>query len=244
MAVFVVTSQTKNPKAAKASIRYMTHRRDIEEERITRTLYARYGISNKYAAYRAIDNAPNGTNFYRLVLNFDPVKEDTFKDLDLRRITEKTMKVLQARFKNQKVQWFAAIHEKQPGTSLRHVHILALMSGRFTPRDLAIIRDAATAQARLQRRELDGQDVLEREAPSRQKQHFVAFARVVARRPKTIRIAGGMVQRSITRGGSDMTPHCLTCGPGTTMHRLTKSLFHCPTCGTITRDQGTSIEIV
>jgi hypothetical protein len=245
MAVFVVTSRTKNPKAAKASIRYMTHRRDQEEETITRKLYARYGISDKYAAYRAIDNATDGTSFYRLVLNFDPLKEDTFKDLDLRRITEKTMKALQRRFKNQKVQWFAAIHEKQQGTDLRHVHILALLNGRFSPRDLAAIRNAATVQARLQRRELDGQAALEQAGPSRQKQQFLALAKVGAARPKTLRIASGRgAQRSVTRGGGDAPPHCLTCGPSTIMHRLTKTLFHCPTCGTITRDQGMGTEIV
>jgi hypothetical protein len=245
MAVFVVTSRTKNPKAAKASIRYMTHRRDQEAETITRRLYARYGISDKYAAYRAIDNAPEGTTFYRLVLNFDPRREDTFKDLDLRRITENTMKVLQRRFTHQKVQWFAAMHEKQQGTDLRHVHILALLNGRFRPRDLAAIRYAATAQARLQRRKLDGLAALEQAGPSRQKQQFLALAQVRATRAKTLRIAGGRgAQRSVTLGGSDVLPHCLTCGPSTIMHRLTKTLFHCPTCGTITRDQGMGTEIV
>jgi hypothetical protein len=244
MAVFVVTSQTKNPKAAKASIRYMTHRRDQEEETITRTLYARYGISDKYSAYRAIDNAPDGTTFYRLVLNFDPLREDTFKNLDLRRITEKTMRKLARRFNNQKVQWFAAIHEKQQGTALRHVHILTLINGRFTPRDLTVIRNTATAQARLQRQELDGQASMERVAPSREKQQFLAMAKVIASQPKTVRVAGGSVQWRGSGGSNEVIPHCLTCGPGRMMHRLTQSLFHCPSCGTITREQGMGTEIV
>jgi len=245
MAVFVVTSRTKNPKAAKASIRYMMHRRDQEAETITRRLYARYGISDKHAVYRAIDNAPEGTTFYRLVLNFDPRREDTFKDLNLRRITENTMKVLQRRFTHQKVQWFAVLHEKQQGTDLRHVHILALLNGCFTPRDLAAIRYAATAQARSQRRERDGLAAREQAGPSRQKRQFLAFAKVRATRTKTPRVASGReAQCSGMRGGGEASPHCLTCGPSRIMHRLTKTLFHCPACGTITKDQGLGTEIV
>jgi hypothetical protein len=246
MAVFVVTSQTKNPKAAKASIRYMTHRRDQEEEKITRTLYARFGIGSKFEAYRAIDNAKEGTTFYRLVLNFDPLKEDANRDLDLRRITEKTMKVLQRRFKNQKVQWFAAIHEKQKGTDLRHVHILALINGRFTPLDLAVIRNAATVQARLQRRDLDEQMERGTAVTLAHKQQFLAQASVLPQlsRPIPVRRPAGTGERRVTGGSNTVTPHCLTCGPATLMHRLTQNLFHCPSCGSITRNQGMGTEIV
>ena len=43
---------------AKATIRYITHRRDREGERVTRDLFGFEGFLDKQTAYRLIDEAP------------------------------------------------------------------------------------------------------------------------------------------------------------------------------------------
>jgi hypothetical protein len=96
MAVFKA-SYTKSRGAAKAYIRYITHRPGINGERTTRELFGADGGLTKLQAYRVIDEGRRGTVFYRLVVSPDPKQEDGQKDLDLREITEQTMMQLQDR---------------------------------------------------------------------------------------------------------------------------------------------------
>jgi hypothetical protein len=149
MAIFRITSQTKIRAYAKKTIRYIIHRRDRQRENITRTLYARHGISEKTEAYEAIDLAALDTAFFRMVISTDPLCEDTLRDLDLRRVMEQTMLTVQSRFQGQKIQYFAAIHTDH--SDIRHVHVLALIKGRLSKQDLRVIRAAATGEAKAQR---------------------------------------------------------------------------------------------
>jgi hypothetical protein len=58
MAVVRKTSETRNRNLAKATIRYIMHRRELGE-RISRPLFSgEAGDSQKLAAYEAIDHAP------------------------------------------------------------------------------------------------------------------------------------------------------------------------------------------
>ena len=57
MAIFRVTSKTPRTDLAKKSVRYIVHRRDREQTTTTRTLYDKFGITDKHAAYEAIDRA-------------------------------------------------------------------------------------------------------------------------------------------------------------------------------------------
>src|SRR5437764_8018430 len=72
---------------AKATIRYIQHRRDREGERVTRTLFGYDGALSREQAYAMIDEAPQkGTLFYLIVISPAPAREDRYKDLDLSEI--------------------------------------------------------------------------------------------------------------------------------------------------------------
>ena len=75
----------------KAHLRYITHRRGMEGERITRPLFGKDGALSKQHIYGMIDATRPGAIFQKFVINFHPVKEDTRKDLNLWEITRKTL---------------------------------------------------------------------------------------------------------------------------------------------------------
>jgi len=103
-------------------------------------------------AYRMIDEAEQGSLFYRFVISPDPKQEDTAKDLYLREITEQTMQRLEDRFQKQ-LHWVAASHDDH--APHRHVHILAVVPGRLQVPDFQLLRKTATDAALEQRRERD-----------------------------------------------------------------------------------------
>lgn len=72
MAVFKITSRTWTRDTAKATVRYIAHRREKDEKTQTRMLFGRDGEElTKYQAYRMIDNAKGNTTFFRLVISPD-----------------------------------------------------------------------------------------------------------------------------------------------------------------------------
>lgn len=79
---------------AKATIRYIQHRRDREGERVTRTLFGYDGELTRQQAYKMIDEAPKGTIFYRIVVSPDPAREDRYKDLGCRSDTDQQIQGL------------------------------------------------------------------------------------------------------------------------------------------------------
>src|SRR5438132_9753526 len=96
---------------AKATIRYITHRRDRDDHTVTRTLFGFDGELTKAQVYNMIDEAPQkGTIFYRIVISPAPKREDRYRDLDLSEITIQTMLALEERLGKQ-VQFVAAIHD-------------------------------------------------------------------------------------------------------------------------------------
>src|SRR5512143_923393 len=99
MAVFRVTSYTKEKGGAKASIRYIQGRPGRGGERLTRQLFGVDGAMSREAAYRLMDEAKKGALFYRLVISPDPRLEDTMRDLSLWEMTQKTMRTLEERLK-------------------------------------------------------------------------------------------------------------------------------------------------
>ena len=130
MAIVRVTSFTKNRGAAKASIRYITHRPGEDGRKRTRTLFTTDGEVTKADAYTMIDEAKRGAVYFRIVISPDPEKEDTSQDLYLWQITEETMLTLEERLKIQ-VPFVAAEHDDHTGN--RHVHLLACAKARRTP---------------------------------------------------------------------------------------------------------------
>ncbi len=148
----VKASYTKHASAAKATVRYIAHRPGKDNARITRTLWGMDGTMERVEAYQMIEEAHKGSVFYRFVLNFDAMKEDTHRDIFLRDITEQTMLRLEERL-NRTVQWVAATHDDH--TPLRHVHILAVLPKKLKVHDFQALREIATASALAQRRERD-----------------------------------------------------------------------------------------
>jgi hypothetical protein len=138
---------------AKRTVRYITHRRDRDGEKITRQLFGFDGALTKEQVYRMIDEAQKGTIFYRFIISPNPSKEDRFKDLSLTDITIDTMIKLEERIGRQ-IQFAAAIHADH--TQIRHIHVLALVKGRrLTREDFQTLRQEATENALFQRQMLD-----------------------------------------------------------------------------------------
>ena len=135
---------------AKATIRYIQHRRDRAGERVTRTLFGYDGALTREQAYSMIDEAPQkGTLFYRIVLSPAPAREDRYKDLDLSDITIHTMLALEERLGKQ-IQFVGALHDDH--SPHRHVHTLVLVQGKLTREDFLALRQEATERALFQRR--------------------------------------------------------------------------------------------
>jgi hypothetical protein len=141
-------------KRAKATIRYITHRPGKEKENMFRQLFGHDGPLEKEDAYEAIDAAPKGTYFYRMIINPDPKKEDTRRDLSLQGITKQTILRLEERLDLVgKIQFFGAVHNDH--SPLRHVHLLVLVPGKLTKDVIAELHLAATEEAVQQRQQLD-----------------------------------------------------------------------------------------
>jgi hypothetical protein len=160
MAIVKITSYTRNRGAAKASIRYITHRPGGDGRVTSRPLYTSDGEVTKNDAYQMIDEAKKGSVFFRIIISPDKQKEDTRSDLYLWQITEQTMLTLEERL-NTHIPFTAAEHNDHTGN--RHVHLLACFKGRIDKGDLKALRDRATEAAMQQRQERD----LAREARQR-----------------------------------------------------------------------------
>jgi hypothetical protein len=148
----VKASYTKSRGGAKASIRYIAHRPGKEGAEITRNLFGIDGLMGREQAYRLIDEAEEGSLFYRFILSPDPKLEDTRRDLHLREVTEKTMQKLRERLK-QEVHWVAAEHDDHAPN--RHVHVVAVVKRRLYPQHFEAMRLRATEAALFQRKERD-----------------------------------------------------------------------------------------
>src|SRR6266699_4944730 len=121
-------------------------------ERHTRSLFGSDGLMGRWEAYRMIDEAGEGSLFFRIIISPDPKQEDTKNDLFLREITEHTMQRLEERV-HQSISWVGAEHNDH--THNRHVHLVAVVAGRLNPQDLQELRRAATEASLEQRRQRD-----------------------------------------------------------------------------------------
>jgi hypothetical protein len=148
----VKATYTKQAAAAKATIRYIQNRRGKDGVKIQRTLWGSDGKMTRQEAYRMVDEAEQGSVFYRLVINFDPAAEDTDKDIYITEITEQTMLSLEAAV-GKTVHWVAATHADH--TLLRHIHLVAALPRRLQVHDLQALRAVATEAALAQRQARD-----------------------------------------------------------------------------------------
>jgi hypothetical protein len=141
-----------------AHLRYIVHRPGKDQEKQTRELFQHnYQKVTKQEAYNLINKAPRGSVFYKMTINFHPVKEDTRKDLDLQFITSLTVREMQERI-GRTVPFIATIHNGHANTELRHIHAICLVQGRVSKEDFAKLKtlwQTATAEVRLQRKMRD-----------------------------------------------------------------------------------------
>ena len=144
--------------AIKTHLRYIVHRPGKDRERLTRELFQHNYLSvSKQYAYALINAAPKGTIFYKMTINFHPLREDTHKDLDLQHIASLTILEMQRRI-GRPVPFIATIHDGHEKTTLRHIHAICLVQGRLCKEDFAKLKtlwQTATAEVRLQRRVRD-----------------------------------------------------------------------------------------
>jgi hypothetical protein len=139
---------------AKATIRYIQHRRDRGGERVSRTLFGRYGEMDRHEAYRIIDEAGKGSVFYRFIISPDPKREDRNHDLDMRDITTQTLQALEDLMGGKEpIEWIAATHSDH--APHLHSHVIAVVPKRLYKADLEYLRYQATQSSLEQRRILD-----------------------------------------------------------------------------------------
>lgn len=148
----VRASYTKSGAGAKAAIRYIEHRPGKDGAKTTRKLFGIDGLMGRWQAYRMVDEAENGSYFYRFAISPDAKTEDTQRDLSLRELTEATMQSLEDRF-HQHLHWVAATHADH--SPYRHVHVMAVIPGRLQKHDLELLHLTATGAALAQRHQRD-----------------------------------------------------------------------------------------
>jgi hypothetical protein len=207
----VVVKYIRNRKQVKAHLRYITHRRGKEGEKITRTLFDKTGLTEKQASYQMIDEARRGTVFYKIMISPDPSREDTRKDLDLQLITRQTILKLEKQL-GMRVQFVATVHDDH--TDKRHVHGIFLISGRLTREEFKSLafsaRNAATQEARLQRKAYD--------AVRRHPRHQALVQSIRS----VTQASGGLAPQR-------MRPGCRSCGYGE-LTGIPIYLSYCPVC--------------
>src|SRR5437899_7022240 len=81
-------------ESAKANIRYIQNRRGKDGAKITRTLFGNGGVMGRNDAYSLIDEAEQGSRFFRVILNPDVKTEDTERDLNLQEVIETTISTM------------------------------------------------------------------------------------------------------------------------------------------------------
>jgi hypothetical protein len=122
---------------------------------MTRELFDAYDRTDKAHAYHLIDETKRPL-FFKIILNFDANKEDTFKDLDVQHITRQTLREMQRLIGRDDLPFVATIHDDH--TPLRHIHAIAMVQGKIAKEDFAKLKtlwQTATAEARMQRRQRD-----------------------------------------------------------------------------------------
>ncbi len=127
----------------------MENRPGKDKAKIQRPLFTATGQVTRLQAYALIDQAEEGSTYFRVVISPDPVKENPAHDLPMREITKAVMDIEE--IVGKPVTWVAAVQDDH--TDIPHVHILAVARVRYLPAKPMIAK--ATKSCRELRRELD-----------------------------------------------------------------------------------------
>ena len=199
----------------KAHVRYITHRRGMEGERMSRPLFGKDGELSKQQIYDMIDAARRGAVFHKFVINFHPLKEDTRKDLNLWEVTRKTLEHIKTQF-GDSVPFVATIPDDH--TLLRHIYSFFIVEGRLPNEEFAKIKGlwkVASIEVRRQRRHLDGMHA---------SQGYKKLLPLIEKYKRKHQQGRGQRGRTIR-----MQPACMHCGYGG-MSGMPAYLLTCPSC--------------
>ena len=123
---------------AKLHLGYIGNRPGKDGEVLDRTLFGKgFGAYTPEQVQQLIEQAPDNTLFWRLILNPDPVLENAGKSLDLRALTADAVRWLEKRLGTEKlprdIPFVAAIHDDHSPKA--HVHGILFMrrQGREKP---------------------------------------------------------------------------------------------------------------
>jgi hypothetical protein len=219
---------------ARKHLAYIVTRKGRHGEKMERQLFNNTGEVAKDYAERLI-NSSRGMNIFKIILNFDPKREDTFKDLDLRSITHHVMLKLKELLQKD-FGWVAVMHNDHgrprfDGTPKRHIHSMVFVNGRLEKHHLVSLREVAHEQAMKQRLQLD----LVRER--QQEQHFsigrsAHITRPTDYQPMTGHAGGRARHVRGTRFLKEVVA-CQNCSYKNSMVKLKSGKFWCPTCGKV-----------
>jgi hypothetical protein len=226
---------------AKKTIRYIQHRRGQDGQTITRTLFGREGPRDRQNAYRIVDEAPQGSLFYRFVISPDPKREDRNHDLDMRDITTQTIQALEDLIGDKEpIAWIAATHADH--APHLHTHVIAVVPKRLYQADLNYLRHHATKACLEQRRYLDLARSRERERPYPLQRYTSPFNR--NRYSFQKRSTGSSRGRSSSprhTTGSYLKPHLRTCICtgcfAMHIHSIRDPVHTCKSCGQLLHKQ-------
>ena len=208
----VTLKYIRDKEQIKAHLRYFTHRKGHDNEKITRAIFTNVGETDKPEFYRQVKYAGRGTVFFKFMISPDPRREDSRKDLDLPYITRRTIRKLEKAV-GRRLFFVAAVHNADH-TPIRHVHGIFLVKGRLSREHFRLLQEVAraesTREALLQRQARD----LIRTSP-----RYQILSRI---RREVIRgRGGGKVQKS--------TPGCRNCGFGE-LTGIPGNRTRCPLC--------------
>jgi hypothetical protein len=170
----------RNSKARiKAHVRYIVHRPGKDGEKSSREFFTDdYEKTDKLLTYELIDNAPQNSTFFKFIISPDPKREDTYKDLDLRSLTNIVMiqfKDLAGEKLAPEIQFVAVQHSDH--TPNRHIHAIASVPGKLGKEQFQALpktlRDTATAVALAQREERDLVYAQQQKMQKRGVRHFL-----------------------------------------------------------------------
>ncbi len=132
-------------------MRYIQFRAGRDGQKVQRTLFGIDGAMSRIDVYQMIEEAEEGSKYFRIKISPDPGKEDTNRDLSLWEITKQTIESAERKL-GKEIAWVAAVHDDH--TQIRHLHVLAIAKTRSLVSAPAMIQ-SATEACRQQRLELD-----------------------------------------------------------------------------------------
>ena len=207
--------------AAKEKLGYIAHRVGKEKEKMERTLFGHGGPLTEEQVERMIDEAPDNTYFFGLILSPDPNGENQERNLDLWKLTKDIVELLEQRLNRENIPFIGAEHNDH--TDIPHVHALILI--QRIEKEMLIdkvtinaVRELATQRALGQKR--DRQNVRELRPVQKQKRLFIPqlLDRESAAEPLDL-VACGNCGNTQSPNTKDGWRKCLSCGEELTQGR-------------------------